>query len=185
MDRRPTHARSSLPTLAAALLLGLGATSAAHGAEPGPAGRAALFQNLLDCKAKGGAEARLACYDAAVSTLGAAESKGDIVVVDREQGKAVRRQAFGLNLPSLSIFERGDRPEAIDAVTLKIENATRMADGKWLLRLEGGQVWRQIDTEELSRPPRPGSPAVIKRAALGSFRLNVGGTASIRVHRDD
>ena len=51
------------------------------------------------------------------------------------------------------------------------QGARQQGDGKWVFRLEGGQVWRQIDTGELMRDPRPGGTATIRRAALGIIRL--------------
>lgn len=148
--------------------------------------RSLVLQRLAACRQIAAADARLSCYDAAVAAFDTAEAKGDIVVVDREQARAVRRQAFGFQLPSLSLFDRGDKPEEIDEVRLAIVSAARDGGGKWTLTLEGGQVWRQIDTGELSRNPKPGMTATIKKAALGSYKLTVaGGAMAIRVRRDN
>jgi hypothetical protein len=164
------------------LLTGLGGQTA--GQTP-PAARNAALQQLADCRKITAAEARLDCYDAAAAAFETAEAQGDIVVVDREQARAVRRQAFGFQLPSLSLFDKGGAPEPIDEVNLKIDSAVRDGHGKWTLVLEGGQVWRQIDGGELSRDPKPGMTARIKSAALGSYKLFVGGSMAIRVHRDN
>ena len=147
--------------------------------------RAGALLRLTDCrKLTDGAE-RLACYDQAVDGFDQAEAKGDIVVVDREQARVVRRQGFGFNMPALNLFDRSESPETVDNVSLKVESASRTADGKWLLRLEGGQVWRQVDSAELNRPPKAGSVATIKSASLGSYKLSVNGGTAIRVHRDN
>jgi hypothetical protein len=143
------------------------------------------MQSLVDCRKIASPESRLACYDTAASALETAEAKGDIVVVDREQASAVRKQAFGFQLPSISIFDRGEKPEDIDEVNLPITSAVRDGHGKWTLVLEGGQVWRQIDTAELSRNPKPGMTAKIKKGAIGSYKLMVGGAMAIKVHRDN
>jgi hypothetical protein len=147
--------------------------------------RAALVQKLADCRKVAADTARLACYDAAAAALDTAEQKGEVVVVEREKAEKVRKQAFGFAMPSLSIFDRGQPAEAVDTVTLTVETARRGGDGKWVVRLEGGQVWRQIDTAELSRDPRAGASVTIKRASLGSYKLSTGGAAAIRVHRDE
>lgn len=141
-------------------------------------------QSTLDCRRQTDREARLACYDAAVEALDRALDQGQVVAVDKVQAQAVRRQAFGFTLPSLTLFERGETPEQVAEVELAVESARRLPGGKWLLRLEGGQVWRQIDTGEFSRDPKPGSRAVIKRAALGSYMMMIGGRSPVRVHRD-
>ena len=74
------------------------------------------MQQLLDCRKLADSAARLACYDKAAATMDQAEAKGDIVVVDREQARKVRRQAFGFTLPSITLFERGEKPEEISTM---------------------------------------------------------------------
>jgi hypothetical protein len=58
-------------------------------------------------------------------------------------------------------------------------------DGKWVLTLDNGAVWRQTDTESLLREPRPGSRVVIKAAALGSYLMSVDGQRSFRARREE
>ncbi len=168
--------------MAALAFLAAAGPVGAQGAAPA---RTATMQSLIDCRKIAASDARLACYDAAAGAFEAAEAKGDIVVVDREQATAVRKQAFGFTLPSISIFDRGEKPEDIDEVNLPITSAVRDGHGKWTLVLEGGQVWRQIDSGELSRNPRPGMTAKIKKGAIGSYKLMVGGAMAIKVHRDN
>jgi hypothetical protein len=181
-----TQTRLRTVVLAAATLVGTALEGPALAAPSAPEGRAASLQHLADCGKLAEDGAQLACYRAAAAEIDAAVAAGDLVVVDREQARAVRRQAFGFSLPSLSLFDRGGSPEPIDAVSLKIESATRLPDGKWLFRLQGGQVWRQIDTAVLMRDPRPGGGVTIKSGALGSYKLSVDGSASaIKVHRDN
>ena len=147
-------------------------------------GRAAVLQRLLDCRKVEGDQARLACFDAAAGVMDQAEAKGDIVVVDREQARTVRRQGFGFNLPSLSLFERGEKAEDLDRVTLKVASASRDGNGRWTVALEDGQVWRQVDTGDFSANPRPGMTATIRKATFGSFLMSIGGKAGVRMHRD-
>lgn len=176
---------STRTKLAATGLLCLGLAGAAMAAEPKVEGRAAAFQALLDCKDKTPDAVRLACYDAAAGGLAGAEKQGDIVVVDREQARAVRRQAFGFAMPSLRLFDRGEKPEEMDRLTAKVDAASIDRNGKWVVRLEGGQVWRQIDSAIVMTQPRSGSTVEIRRAALGSYMLSVDGHPGFRVHRDD
>ena len=146
----------------------------------------AAVQAAIDCRKLSDNQARLACYDAAVDSLGRQLAEGQVVAVDRAQVREVRKQAFGFALPSLNLFNRGgDKPDDIDEVELAVESARRGPDGKWLLRLEGGQVWRQIDTADFSRDPKPGSRARIKKAVLGSYMMMIGGKMPVRVHRDE
>lgn len=174
------NTRSKLAALAALALLAGADPASAQG--PGDA-RSQVFQGLMDCKAKSDPTERLACYDAAVGAMDAAEKKGDIVVVDREQAKAVRRQAFGFSLPSLAMFEKGETPEELDRVALKVERAYRGGDGKWVFELEGGAVWAQNDSEALFREPKGGSKVEIRKASMGSYFMNVDGQRAIRARR--
>lgn len=172
------------PLAAAGFALMLAATAAQAAPSVKPPNRAAVLQGLLDCRGKTDGAERLACYDAAASAMDQAEAKGDIVVVDREQARAVRKQAFGFTLPSLSLFERGEKPEEIDHVTATIAVARTSPDGKWVLRLEDGAVWRQIDGEPPHRDPKAGMKVEIKSASMGSYLLSVDGQRSYRAHRD-
>jgi len=167
---------------AAGVLLALAAFDVAAGPAPP---RPAAIQAVVDCRKLTDAGARLACYDTAVAAMTQAEDNGDLVSLDRAQRSVVRRQAFGLTLPSLSIFDRGERPEGLDRVEETLADATHDAEGKWVFRMQDGAVWRQIDDYDLSRAPHPGSAIVIKKAMLGSFMMNVDGQPALRVHRDN
>lgn len=170
-------------TVAAAAILALATVGVGVAAEPTGDNRASVFQGLLDCKAKTEDAARLACYDAAAATLGEAEKKGDIVVVDREMAKAARRQAFGFSLPSLSMFDRTAKPEEADQLTTAVTSAYQGGDRKWIFELEGGAVWVQNDNEPINRAPKKGSTVEIRKAAMGGFFLKSDGQRAIRARR--
>lgn len=168
--------------LAAVAVLAIAPSALA--AEPPPR-TSPLVQSVVECRAIADAGQRLACFDAAVAKMAEAEGKGDLVTLDREQRRDVRRQAFGLTLPSLSIFDRGEKPEEADRATFTVKQAWRGKDGKWVFRLETGAVWRQIDDNYLTHDPHDGSVADIRKAALGSFVMKVDGQLALRVHRDN
>lgn len=147
-------------------------------------GRAQAFQAVLDCKKVADPAARLACYDAAAAKMGEAETKGDIVVIDRAQASAAHRQAFGLSLPSLSFVTKALKPEEVDRLEGVVKSARVDINGKWTVVLEDGARWRQI-SGDLQRPPKAGSKVAIRKGTLGSFLMNVDGQASIKVHRDE
>lgn len=169
--------------LAALLLLAAPSLTFAQGAAPADGGRAAQFDALIACRSVADSAERLACYDAAAGQLSEAEKSGDVVVVSRAQAQAARRQAFGFNLPSLSIFDRGARPEELDRVSGVVDRAYQNSEGKWVVVLQDGAVWEQIDRERVGREPRKGSKADIRRAALGSFFLNLDGQRAVRARR--
>ena len=161
-----------------AVLLAPGLAAAAE-----PAGRAQAFQAVLDCKKVADPAARLACYDAATARMGEAETKGDIVVIDRAQASAAHREAFGLHVPSLDFVAKALAPGEMDRVSGVVQSARADASGRWTFALEDGAIWRMIDGD-LLRPPHAGSKVSIRRAALGSFMMNVDGQPGVRVHRD-
>jgi len=148
-------------------------------------GRAKALQHLIDCRKIADSAQRLACFDEAAAAIDQAEAKGDIVVVDREQARKVRRQAFGFSLPSISLFERGEKPEEIATLEGKIAAARQSSPGKWTIRLEDGGTWTQIDTNDVPNDPKVGDTVTIRRAAMGSYIMSLGHHFAIRVHRDN
>jgi hypothetical protein len=167
--------------VAAGLLLAAAGTAQAA---PKDLGRAAVLKAVVDCRSVTDSAARLACYDAAAARLDEAEAKGDVVVLDREQTRQARREAFGFTMPSLSIFSRGEAPEKVDRASYTVENAWKTAEGKWVVELDTGGVWRQTDDVDLRRAPHKGSTAEIKTAALGSYFMKIDGQLAMRAHRD-
>ena len=146
--------------------------------------RPAALQAVVDCGKIADDGQRLKCFDAAVAKMTEAEKSGDLLAIDREQRRAVTRQAFGFALPSLTMFDRGEKSDEADRLTETLATAWQTPDGKWMFRLRNGAVWRQIDDYTLGRDPHPGSAIVIRRAMLGSYILNVDGQPALRVHRD-
>ena len=71
--------------------------------------RPEIFRKLIDCRTVTENVARLACYDAQVAKLDEAESRNELVVVDKEQVRKARKGLFGLTLPDLGgVFGGGD-----------------------------------------------------------------------------
>ncbi len=159
-------------------------------AAPPPAGlaangRAQVIQRVSDCRKLADGAQRLACYDEAAAGLEQAEAKGDIVVVDREQARKVRRQAFGFTLPSLAMFEKGEKQEEIDNTTGVVASFRQNGAGRWVVKLEDGAVWTQVDATELFANPKVGDPVRIKKASMGSYLMMVGKNGGIRAHREE
>lgn len=143
-----------------------------------------VLSALLACRAKTDAAERLACYDAAAANLGAAAQSGDVVVVDRDQVRQARREAFGFTLPSLELFDRGapKEPQA-ESLTAVVASARTDGAGKLIVQLEDGAVWMQTDTRRLGRSPKKGSKAEIRRGAMAGYFLSLDGQTAIRAKR--
>jgi hypothetical protein len=152
-------------------------------AETKDTGRAAIVQKLMDCRKLTDDSARLACYDQATAAFDQAEAKGDVVVVDREQAKKVRRQAFGFTIPSISIFEKGEAKDEVENATGVIASARQDGVGHWIIKLEDGAVWAQVDANELFKTPKPGMSVKIRKASLGSYLMSVDNQGAFRAHR--
>ena len=167
---------------AALAVAGFPADAAPGKSEPPPG----LFQNLLKCRGLPDGAQRLACYDEATGALDTANRTGAVVVVDRQQIQEAKRDVFGFNMPSFGkLFDRGGRTDAaLEEVQLTVANAAHGPDGKWVLVMENGQVWRQIDTEILDKDPHKGSTVRIRHGAIGSYVMNVDGQPRFKAHRD-
>lgn len=178
-----TPPRPSRPFLIAAVLAS-GLATPVTAQQGAAAARPELLSRLVACRPVADSAARLACYDAAAGALDSAERQGDVVVVDRAQVSLARRQLFGFDLPSMpSLFDRGDRPENLDAIETTLTRAVRAGEGKWVFTLADGGVWRQIDSERVTFENRPGEPVRVRRASLGSYQLVVGRSRAVRVRR--
>jgi hypothetical protein len=142
-----------------------------------------MLERLLACRALTENGARLACYDAAAGAIDSAERQGDLVVIDRAQADETRRQLFGFDLPTVPRLFSGAGGEDISAIETTLQSASQVGEGRWLFRLADGSVWRQIDSEPVRFQNRTGQPARVRKAALGSFLLTVGGSRAVRVRR--
>lgn len=176
--QRSVGARS---VAAAILITALAAPAMAAPASPPE--RAQQLQSLIDCRKVADPTQRLACYDKAAGALDEAEAKGDVVVVNREQARKVRKQAFGFSLPSLTLFERGEKTEDVASSDGTIVAARKTPTGRWEIKLDEGGTWVQIDSTEIPIDPKPGQKVKIHKAALGSYMMAVGNQREVKVHR--
>ncbi len=151
--------------------------------KPDKPGQAAILKALADCRAIGDSTERLACFDKASADLVQAESTGAVVVIDRQQIREARRQAFGFDLAGLNFFNRGLSNEEANSLTDEVSAADQRADGRWVLTLKSGAVWRQTESDTPNRDPHPGSMVLIKRAALGSFIIRIDGQPGVKFAR--
>lgn len=156
----------------------------------------APLDKVYACAAKTDNAERLACYDAAVAGLKQAQTSGGVAVVARSQIEAAEKEAFGLSQPSLSELARSANkmpatpgaaaappPQELDRVTMTVKALERRPDGTYRFTMENGQVWEQIDGNELGKTLRAPVTAEIKKGAIGSYMLKVGDRASVRVRR--
>lgn len=181
--------------LAAVLLAAGGADGAAPpAAKAGAGGQGADLQVLFDCHKLADVPRRVACYDAVATRLEAATAKGevvlvdrsksDVVLVDRQQIRTMKRQAFGLTLPSLSQFiDKGHAEEIDSRIELVLSAAQSGRDGHTLFTFDDGSVWRQADDSDSGFQRKIGATAAITRASMGGFFMTVGKMPGVKVQR--
>jgi hypothetical protein len=153
------------------------AQTSAQGARP------EALDRLVACRQIAASEARLACFDGAVAQFDTAQQQGDVVVVDRAQVREARRQLFGFQLPSVTLFDQGEKPETLEAIETTLVRGSQSGDNRWTFTLADESVWRQVDSERVTFRNREGEPVRIRRAALGSFLMTVGNSRAVRVRR--
>ena len=128
------------------------------------------------------AEERLACFDREVATMDAAQSSGELVAMDRQQVRRTRRSLFGMRCPisaysATTMMTR--RPRRLERT---VRSATQNANGKWIITIEDGARWLEIE-------PRPQFPAARGPADPHPPRLarllflNVNNQTAIRMRR--
>ena len=149
----------------------------------------ASTSDVYACAAQSDDTARLACYDAAVGRLKAAEDAGEVTTISRSDVEKVRRDSFGFSIPSLpklAMPKMGNgKADKIERITNPIKSVSKGAGGDLLIRLENGQIWRKIDNKPVRvSKKRPPKIATIKTAALGSFRMKLDEGPMFRVTRE-
>ena len=186
-----------MPAFAIALVMA--ALSASALAQEAPLGRVFACADIAD------AGLRLACFDGAVARLKQADAGGDVAVVSRQQIQKVEKDAFGLAVPSVAELAasvapaaasptpgpvvsaakppKGEKPKPLDRVTLPVKAIQNDGHGGMTFIMENGQIWKKIDTGPMPGIGKGPWTAEIKKAALGSYLLNLGGTTSTRVKR--
>jgi hypothetical protein len=172
--------------LAAALLAAGGVAADAKqpkGADALP-GRPETFEALVKCRSITEDAARLRCFDQAAAALQQATERRDVVIVDRAQVRQAKRSLFGIDLPHLPFFGGGDdKADEVTQIDGVIASAFQNGNGRWVVRLEDGGIWAQIDDNPISIWPKAGQKVVIKRAALGSYMMRINGQAGVRAKR--
>ena len=146
--------------------------------------RPEAFQTLLACRGVADEKARLQCYDQAAAAMEQAADRRDLVVVDRKQVRETKRSLFGIDLPRLSLFGGGDNDaDEVKEVEGVVSAAYQNGDGRWVVRLEDGATWAQIDNQVIAVRPKPGQKVRIHRGAIGSYIMNVAGQPGVKARR--
>lgn len=178
------NSRIATAALGTMILSLAGATSATTAAP-----RPQLLVKLVECRAISDSAQRLACYDAQVSALDAAEKKRDVVVMDRAQVRETRRSLFGFSLPSLNLFgggakdDKNDAAEDVTEINSTVVSAHPLRGSGWTIVLANGAgTWETGDSLSRDRP-EAGAKVHIKKALMGSYLGSVGYNQGVRFRR--
>jgi hypothetical protein len=91
-------------------------------------------------------------------------------------------QRFGLSPAQAETkVEEATKAEPLSSLEAKVSGVRPITEGRVLIDLDNGQVWRQVDTDVTVRL-KPGDAVTIKRNTLGSYWLS-SGKRSWRVKR--
>ena len=170
------------------------------GAAAGP--RDDLINGMAKCAAVANNAARLACYDALVPQLKAAQSAPQEPVDNRawydpgrifgtSPAQQTTPEQFGaeaLAPPPAPPHKPGEPapPQPIDSISAKVSDYAYNPYGRAVVFLDNGQIWQQIlgDTDRPHFKKGETNTVVISRGALGSYNMVINGTgAAIKVHR--
>ena len=178
-------------TLMLCAVIGLSLQAFADTSEP------ASTDAVYACAALEADTERLACYDAAVGRLKAAEEAGEVTTVTKTEIEKVEREAFGFSMPSLPTltmpkFGRsasdGDSDRSaegeLQTITAAVTNVSVSKINGLRVTLENGQIWQQTDSRKIYYSKKKGvKDAEVRRAAMGSFMMKLDGGSAFRVKR--
>ena len=147
------------------------ASSGPSGAQESDAAQAAL-ERIYTCRATPAEAQRLACYDAAAASLGAAPTaEGAVAGTPRSGGEpaaAAGDRRAGVVAPPI----RGNFQDAEPyRVTATVERIVSRSSGRSSFYMSNGQVWTQVEAEAV-RNVRAGDEVSINSASFGSFLMS-------------
>lgn len=137
-----------------------------------------VLQSFAQCRSIAASDERLACFDKAAGALEQAVKTKEVRILDKEDVKRTRRSLFGFTLPRVGIFgerdEDGEKEEFTE-INTTVSSARQLPNGRVELRLtdEPDAVWQT--TEGMTFPPKQGDKIRIRKGAIGSYFITVGG----------
>lgn len=162
------------------IALALAAPATAQEADSADRPTPAAYQSVLDCRTTADPAQRLTCYDRAVADLALATAARDVIVVDKATVERAERERFGSpTMPALA----GTNGEALDELATTVTAVSYTPFGKLIIGLPDGASWVQLDSREVALAPRIGTPVTLRKAALGSYLVNINGQTAIRMRR--
>ena len=146
---------------------------------------------LAKCLAIAEINARVACYDAIaraerqtngrnLEPLSSSEGQGSEPVPAAPISNP--RAEFGLGADEREHL-RPVQQQQLARIGAHVVSARMVGAGYWQISLDDGSIWQLTEVSRAFRPPHRGDAAVIRRAALGSYLLDLNGQPLIRIKR--
>ena len=167
--------------IGAAVMLSMSGPATAR--KPASTSTPAQIQRLMACRTLTESAARLTCFDREAAAMEQAVARRDLVFIDRERATEARRSLFGFSVPSFGGLFGGGEDDEVKQIDGVVVSAGRNADGGWVIRLGDNSTWSQTDDTPLALAPKPGQKVIVRRGALGTFRLSVNGQPGLKVKR--
>lgn len=167
------------------LLVGLAVTvpvAALAGPETDGENSARQIERLLACRNQTNSALRLSCFDREALAVDHAIASHNLVVIDKEKVRQTKRSLFGFSIPSFGGIFGGNEDE-VKQIEGIVKSARLGPEGGWMVVLADGSTWLQTDGSTIVLDPRKGDKITIRRAALGSFTMSVGGQPGVKVRR--
>lgn len=142
----------------------------------------AVPESLRACAAIPVDAERHACYDREMARLvpGAAGAGAAAAAASAKAAPPLTaEQRFGLS-PGQEVAQAA-KAEPLQSLDAKVASVSEISNGRIVINLDNGQVWRQVDTD-VRITLKPGDAVSIKRNAMGSYWLS-SEKRSIRVKR--
>jgi len=129
------------------------------------------------CTSLSDSGARLACYDAALRVTKAPTTAPTVAPTSPPQPRVQNtdpQAQFGDN-GQLQRDQKA-KPEVPKSLTGQVQQVTALANGRYRLTLDNGQVW-QTDPADWTMEFKVGETVTISRFSLGSYQIALAGNA--------
>ncbi|MGA2564812.1 MAG: hypothetical protein ABSF96_14730 [Steroidobacteraceae bacterium] len=136
-----------------------------------------------DCRALTDDARRLACYDRLFPRPASPAQPATTQPGASLQPQPTPDPEFGLNEAQRRAAEgRPERAKTGESISATVTDLRTAAGGNFVVTLDNGQVWRQIELDSWS-PLHKGERVTIRRGLLGSFLLITADYVTRRVSR--